>query len=61
MIYTLTYYSGSRRAGSDSCNGSLERAKLLAVAAVEEGIAKRAEVRDIDKRLLFHFPRTACV
>ncbi len=61
MIYTITYYSGSRTAGSDSCNGSLDRAKALAIAAVKDGLAKRADVRDLDKRLLYHFPRTASV
>jgi hypothetical protein len=61
MIYTITYYSGSTPGGGDSCNGSLDRAKGLAIDAVELGLAKRAEVRDLDKRLLFHFPRTANV
>jgi hypothetical protein len=61
MIYTITYYAGSTPKGGDSCNGSLDRAKDLAIEAVEIGLAKRAEVRDLDKRLLFHFPRTANV
>jgi hypothetical protein len=61
MIYTITYYSGSKPDGGDSCNGSLDRAKGLAVDAVKFGLARRAEVRDIDKKLLFHFPRTANV
>ena len=56
MIYTVTYYAGSQPTGGDSCNGSIERAKALAYDAVRKGIAQRAEVRDLDRRLLYHFP-----
>ena len=61
MIYTITYFSGSEDRGGDTCNGSFDRAKGLAVAAVEGGMAKRSEVRDIHKQLLFRFPVVANV
>jgi hypothetical protein len=61
MIYRITYYSGAMAAGDDTCNGSLERAKELAVGAVESGIAQRTEVRDLNRILHFHFPRTCYV
>jgi hypothetical protein len=60
MIYTITYYSASRPVGSDSCIGSVDRAKELAITAVDGGVAQRAEVRDLDKRLLYHFSRNPC-
>ena len=56
MIYTVTYYAGSQPTGSDSCNGSIERAKTLANEAVRGGFAQRAEVRDLERRVLHHFP-----
>lgn len=61
MIYTITYFSGSEHAGRDSCNGSLDRARGLAIAAVESGLAKRSEVRDIHRQLLFRFPVVAAI
>jgi hypothetical protein len=60
MIYTITYYSASRAVGSDSCTGSVDRAKELAINAVDGGVAQRAEVRDLNKTLLYHFARTPC-
>ena len=59
MIYTITYYAGANRTGADSCTGSIDRARALAVSAVERGTAQRAEVRDLERRLLYHFPRMA--
>lgn len=61
MIYNVTYYAGSTQIGGESCNGSIERARMLANDAVENGLAQRAEVRDIERRLLYHFPRTLLV
>ena len=61
MLYTITYYSSSERGGRDSCNGSLDRASGLAVTAVEQGLARRTEVRDISRQLLFRYPATATV
>lgn len=61
MIYTITYYTGANRTGADSCTGSMDRARALAVSAVEQGIAQRAEVRDLERRMLYHFPRMACL
>lgn len=60
MIYTVTYYAGAQTTGADSCNGSIERARALAVAAVERGVAQRAEVRDVERRVLYRFPQVAC-
>lgn len=61
MIYTVTYYAGARPTRADSCNGSINRARDLAVTAVEQGYAQRAEVRDVERRLLYHFPRMPCL
>lgn len=61
MIYTVTYYAGARLTGADSCNGSIDRAQALAVAAVEQGLAQRAEVRDLERRVLYRFPQAACL
>ena len=61
MIYTITYYAGVRPTGADSCNGSIERARDLAVTAVEAGLAQRAEVRDMERRVLYRFPQVACI
>jgi hypothetical protein len=61
MIYTITYYAGMSRTRAESCHGSIERARALAVSAVEDGVAQRAEVRDLERRVLFHFPRMACL
>jgi hypothetical protein len=58
MIYTITFQKGSRRAGSETCRGMLDVAKAIAMAAVEKGAADRAEVRDINGKLIFHYPRT---
>lgn len=60
MIYTITYYAGINPTGGDSCNGSIERARELAVTAVEGGLAERAEVRDVARRVLYRFPQVAC-
>ena len=60
MIYTVTYHAGTQATGADSCNGSVERARALAVAAVEHGLAQRAEVRDMERRVLYRFPQVAC-
>lgn len=60
MLYMVTYYAGARSTGSDSCNGSIERARTLAITAVQRGVAQRAEVRDVGRRLLYRFPRLPC-
>jgi len=61
MIYTVTYYAGAQPMGADSCNGSIDRARALAVTAVEQGLAQRAEVRDLERRVLYRFPQVACI
>lgn len=58
MIYIVTYLKRSKPAGSETCRDSIDMAKALAMAAVEKGTADRAEVRDLNKALLFHYPRT---
>jgi hypothetical protein len=60
MIYTVTYYAGTNPTGAESCNGSIDRARTLAVAAVQGGLAQRAEVRDVERRVLYRFPQVAC-
>lgn len=61
MIYTITYYAGMHPTGTDSCSGSIECARTLAVDAVTGGLAQRAEVRDIKRRVLYKFSRMRCL
>jgi hypothetical protein len=58
MIYTIAFFAGSRPAGNETCRGALDAAKAIAIAAVDKGSADRAEIRDLHKHLLFHYPRT---
>lgn len=58
MIYTITFLVGSKAEGSETCRGSLDVAKATAIAAVEDGSASRAEIRDLHRCLVFHYPRT---
>ena len=58
LIYTVTFFVRSRPTHSETARGSLDVAKAIAMAAVEKGTAERAEVRDINKHLMFHYPRT---
>ena len=58
MIYTITFLKGSRPAGNESYCGALDIAKAIAISAVEGGSADRAEVRDVNQHLIYHYPRT---
>lgn len=58
MPYHITYLAQSRLIGSETqIDMSFSRATEQAVRAVQSGVAERAEVRDDDGRLLYHFPR----
>jgi hypothetical protein len=56
-IHIITFFTGSEPTGSETHRASLDTARASAVAAVESGHADRAEVRDLNKRLVFHYPR----
>ena len=54
--YTFIYHSKSGAMG-DLWKGTLTQAKVLAIAAVDEGRAERVEVYDDVNRRLFRYPR----
>ena len=57
-IHVITFFRGSKPMGTETHRAALDIAKARAIAAVESGRADRAEVRDLKKRLVFHYPRT---
>jgi hypothetical protein len=59
-MYIISFFTGTKPAGTETYRGALDMAKALAMAAVDRGSADRVEVRDINKNLMFHYPRTFC-
>ena len=57
VIYTIVHIERSQPIRRETCRGRLNTAKDMAIAAVEKGIAERAEVRDVNGKLVFHYPR----
>lgn len=55
--YSISYFTAGERS-YEIWPGSFEEAKAMATQAVENGTAERSEIRDADKQLLFHYPRT---
>ena len=58
VIYTIVQIERSRPTGRETCRGQLGTAKGMAISAVDRGLAERAEVRDVNGKLVFHYPRT---
>lgn len=58
MIYTIVHIKRCDTARRETFRGELDTAKALAVATVEKGQTDRAEVRDVNGQLVFHYPRT---
>jgi hypothetical protein len=57
-MHVITFFMGSKSVGTETQRAALDTAKASAIDAVESGRADRAEVRDLNKHLLFHYPRT---
>ena len=58
VIYTVVHIERSQPTRRETCRGQLGTAKGMAISAVDKGIAERAEVRDVNGKLVFHYPRT---
>jgi hypothetical protein len=57
MIYTITIIDGVWPTATETCNGSVDRAKAIAIAAVQQGTGSLAEVRDASGSVVFQYPR----
>jgi len=58
VIYTITLMRGSQLTRTETFRGEPDIAKALSIAAVDNGEADLADIRDLSGHLIFRYPRT---